>query len=202
MQRHYFIKSCLVASALLCAGSIASGYELSEGSRYFGGQFAMLDYDISGANESYEPTALVARMGLFVQDNVAIEGRIGTGLSSDKKYYTYNDADEEVAVELDSLLGLFVIAHMPLEGTGSFYGALGLSRVRTSVEEDDYWYSNYFGDMHFNDTYTVSDTGLSYGVGFEWHMSDVSALNIEYMMYVNESDYSVAALSVGASFGF
>ena len=83
----------------------SSSNAASEGDVYGGLQYAL--FNIDDGSDEVEPTALVARIGRFLNENVAIEGRIGFGLEDD----TLDAGPFDIDVDVDSLLGIYGVFH-------------------------------------------------------------------------------------------
>ncbi|MFD2437274.1 outer membrane protein [Modicisalibacter luteus] len=47
-----------------------------------------------------------------------------------------------------------------------------------------------------------SDSGFSYGVGIEGHFTRQISANLEYVSYLDKSDYEVTAVSLGMNYHF
>ena len=62
----------LVISAL----PISPTYAASQGDNYVGLQYSQVTYDEDDFDDA-EPTALVGKIGQFLNENIAIEGRLG-----------------------------------------------------------------------------------------------------------------------------
>ncbi|ADU65779.1 hypothetical protein Selin_1044 [Desulfurispirillum indicum S5] len=190
-----FIRAFLVIGSVAMA---ANASHLSEGTKYGGLSYTMMDYDLDGVSESYSPAALTGRLGIFVKEGIAVEGRLALEISDDSHSYDASWGEAKVTLGLKSLIGAYVIGHVPLENVGSIYGVLGFTKLETSVRYQEY--DNSWG--YYSESASESDSGLSYGFGFDWKVRSDVALNIEYMLYVNESDYSMSALNMGIKFYF
>jgi outer membrane immunogenic protein len=149
-------------------------FAAGEGSKYVGLQYGLFTYDEDGIDEA-EPTALVARIGAFVNDNVAIEGRFGFGLQDD----TVNVFNTDVDVEIDNLFGVYGVFHATSNSDASVYGVLGFSKGELSASVGD-------------DSISEDDSGFSYGFGV-----NIQSFNVEYMRYLDEDTYKVSAISFG-----
>ena len=154
-------------------------YAAGQGSSYVGAQYALVTYDEEGFDD-VEPTALVGRLGHFVNDNVAIEGRIGLGLQDDEVEVDLGFLGTvDVEVEVENLFGIYAAIHSSSSSDTSFYGIFGFtqgeleaSALGIDVSEDE--------------------SGFSYGFGL-----NINKFNIEYMSYLDEDDFEVTAISLG-----
>ena len=158
----------LVITLALFYSSIS--FAASEGDSYGGFQYGLVTYSENGFPDA-EPTALVGRYGTFVNDNVAVEGRFGFGLQDDTVF--------GIDVEVDTFFGIYGVFHASSNSDTSFYGVLGFTK----------------GELTFSvPGFSISedDSGLSYGFGV-----DINSFNIEYMLYMDETDFDVSAISFG-----
>ena len=146
------------------------------GDSYFGVQYALteVDLNVSGLDE-FEPTALGVRVGHFVNNNVAIEGRLGIGLQDDDQ--TVGPFDVEF--DIDRIFGIYAVFQTSGSDSADFYGIVGFSDAE--------------GELSVNGVSdSDSESGLSYGFGL-----NVGGFNAEYMIYLDEDDIEVSAFSLG-----
>jgi len=181
------IISSVIVAAMLSTSNVLAG---QAGSMYGGIQYAIATYSEDGMSEEIEPTALVGRLGKNINDNFSIEGRLGIGLQDD----TVNIGGiADVKLEIDSVIGVYGVGHVNLNESSSIYGLLGLSRVEGTISLPDFPSAGSESD---------DETGLSFGVGADIGIGNNVALNIEYVQYLNKSDFDVSALAFGVKFGF
>ncbi|MFV8833501.1 porin family protein [Aquisalimonas sp.] len=181
--------NAIIASSLLAVTFPATSHQASEGVGYAGGMFTQLTYDEDGVSNDAEPTALIGRLGYHATEYFAVEGRLGIGLADDSVPVTVGTETVDVDVELDRLFGAYAVGYLPLGDIAAAYGLVGITNAKAT-----------FSAGGFSDSDT--DTGLSYGVGFEFYPSAEVGLNAEYVQYLDESGYDLSALSVGAKFLF
>lgn len=172
------IAALLVAG--LMSGSVFAG---NAGESYVGGQFSRITYEESDVDELH-PTALIGRIGHFATDYIAFEARLGTGLSDDD----ITVSGIKATLEVDSLVGLYALAHLPLGERASVYALGGFTRADGTFSAQGVSVSE-------------EETGVSYGVGFQAKATDSLAGNVEYVSYLDKS-YSVSAISVGLNYHF
>lgn len=149
-------------------------FAASAGESYGGLQYALVTYDEDGFDE-VEPTALVGRYGHFINDNVAIEGRIGFGLQDD----TVDAGAFDIDIEVDSLYGIYGVFHTSSNSDTNFYGVLGFTKGEIEGSA-------------FGLTVSEDDSGLSYGFGV-----NIKWFSIEYMSYLDDDDWDATAISLG-----
>jgi len=174
-----------VGSATALLASTAAIADIQAGSTYVGGQIAQANYDVSGAPD-FEPTVIVARIGHFFVDNFAVEARLGTGLSDD----TNRIFGTNVSVEIDYVFGVYGVGYLPLGDTPlSLYGLAGFTRGKATASA-------------LGVSESESDSDFSFGVGLQANFTPQVTGHVEYMSYLDKSDYDVTALGVGINFHF
>lgn len=179
---------------LALTGSLMASPALSAqaGSPYAGLQLSTFTYDEKGFEE-LEPTGGTLQLGYRVSGAFSVEGRLGTGLDDGEIEMTYEGVPVDVSFELDSLMGVYGLGHLPISDTSSVYGLIGWTRVEATTTASA-------------GGYTVSDdgteSGLSYGIGAEVGLNDRAALRLEYTSYLDEDDFTFTGISVGARVSF
>ncbi|WP_404415622.1 porin family protein [Vreelandella aquamarina] len=150
------------------------------GEGYVGGQLSMTTYDEAGLDD-VNPTAIIGRLGYFVVDNFAIEGRFGTGIG--------DDSTLGVDVEIDSIAGIYGVGHLPLGDVASAYAVAGFSRGEASFSAPGFSNSD-------------DDTDFSYGVGLQAKFAPTLSGHVEYMSYLDKTDYEFTAIGLGLNYHF
>jgi opacity protein-like surface antigen len=165
---------------VLCVLVSSINASANEGSKYFGINLSRGEYSEDGISEDFNPLAIIGKFGYCVHKNFAIEGRLGIGLTDDEKeVYGY-----DVSLELDSLIGFYGKGILDLNERIQAYGLIGLTRAEGTVEASGYSESD-------------DDTGLSYGIGIDFELSNKIYVGLEYVSYLSKSDFDLAAFSVG-----
>jgi len=160
----------LVISAL----PISLTYAASQGDNYVGLQYSQVTYDEDDFDDA-EPTALVGKIGQFINESAAIEGRLGYGISDDE----IDVGPFDVEIEINYLVGVYGVFHTDTDAKATFYGLVGVTKGELEASA-------------FGESFEEDDTGLSYGLGV-----NIGFFNLEYMSYLDEDDYSVTAISAG-----
>lgn len=124
---------------------------------------------------SFNPTALTGFVGKDINTNLAVELRLSAGLGSDSN------------VEIDHTVGAYARGILPLAREVSLYGLLGVTSSKV----------NFRGGGG-----SVSDTGLSYGIGADIGIGKSVSLGVEWVSLMRPSGYELNALSVLAKFRF
>ena len=159
------------------------------GEPYFGLQYAQIEED----DLDLEPTAGVFRIGSMGENGIGFEGRIGVGLSDDD--VSASDpflGDISLELEIDTVLGLYLVGETTGTGAVSVYGIVGFTVVDYTVDVD----AGILGSGSDSD----DESDLSYGFGANLDVSDKLSLNIEFMQYLDTNDIEASAISVGVLF--
>lgn len=177
------IKTLLITTLLLSSIPLA---QAGDTKNYFGAQYAMGEYDEAGFPVA-NPTAVVLRGGTFINKNFSVEGRFGFGLGDGS--VTYSGVPVDLAV--DSLFGAYALGHLPINKVMSIYGAIGYTSGELTATVPGTTIA-----------VTESDSGMSFGLGADFNVSEKMAINVEYMNYLNETGYTFSALAVGLTGSF
>ncbi len=166
---------------LALSAMIAAPLQAAQGDTYGSIQYAMVTYDEEGFEE-IEPTALVFKYGKFVNDNVAVEGRFGIGLQGDEIDIDIFGLPFEAEVEIETIFGVYVVAHVNPDAQGTFYGVFGVTRGELEVSIDG-----------FSDSDDESDVSFGFGARF-------GNFSVEYMNYLDKDAFEATAISLGYIF--
>lgn len=155
---------------------------IGETTPYVGASAGLLRYDESGL-DTITPSMIFARLGLPLSEYFAIEGRLGTGLSSDQSH--------GFAVSSGLYGAGYLKGSIALAPTFSVYAIAGLASV--SLHRN-------FGD---GDT---TDTGFSAGLGGDVRLTRSLWLNFEWTHLPGGTDagysYGANLLSAGVTVPF
>lgn len=170
-----------IVSPILVITSLAfSGSALAEkGQSYFGASYHIGTYDETGFPEA-NPTALTFKAGKYLEKNVAMEARLGLGLTDDTVTYLGTDID----LEVKNVLSFFVKGDLNLSESANIYGLFGFTKGKLEA-------STSFGLI------SEDDSGLSYGLGIEAKMSNDLYFSGEYILYISEDDYDYNGFNFG-----
>ncbi|XKH61075.1 porin family protein [Halomonas sediminis] len=173
--------------AFMLLGMISSpAFGEAAGTSYAGLQYAKINYEDVYGGET-EPSAVIGRVGHFANNYFAIEVRAGMGLDDDD--VEWNGYRTDVTVELDYLYGVYGVGHLPLTDMLSVYALIGYTGAEATAE----LYS-----MSESDT----DSDFSYGLGGQVQFNPIVSGTIEYVSYLDKSEFEVTALSAGLNFKF
>jgi len=172
---------------------------------YFGVQYSSLIYEDTSLGESLEfkPTALVARMGSFINRYLAIEARLGLGFSDDEITTTGTNTllgayDGNIGYDINSIFGVYAVGNLPVTDRFDLYGLIGYSSVDAEISfglsTTKFGVSNLSG----NDT----ENGLSYGFGGSVGVMENMSLNLEYMSYLDKDEFVLESINLGVLFNY
>lgn len=165
-----------VAVAVLASQCAVAAPGLQPG-LYVGGGLAETKFEIDGVSGDANPSALFARVGYQVNDYLAAEARLGTGLNSDTYHHIKTDIEE--------FYGIYAKVGVPTTVGLYPYAVLGLTQGElkaSSVKQDD--------------------TDLSVGVGVDYWFDRSVSVGLEYTKYVETNDFTLSALSLGFNVKF
>ena len=188
------ITKLIAAFALSVTMLSSSTLSAAEGDQYFGLQYASTTFEFAG--EDWEPTALMGRYGKYIDDNFAIEGRLGIGTDSDTLSIT-NDpivGNASVEIEIDTLIGIYGVGSHDINENSSIYALIGITNGEATFSAK----SSILGNASISE----SETDLSYGVGANIGITNTAGINLEYISYISKTNFDVTAVNFGFVFKF
>lgn len=154
---------------------------------YFGIGALSWTYDEDNVPEA-SGTGVQFRVGGQAAKHLDIEARFATGGSDTVTVNTFS-GPVDVDVELDNALSLFLKPHTGGQRVRG-YGLLGFTTGELTASAGNF-------------SQTADDSGFSYGLGGEVKLGDSPVwLNVEYVNYLSEDDYTVDGVSAGLRFTF
>ena len=171
---------CAMSSPAFAGPYFAGGFHTMD--PYVGANIGLLQYNERGA-PGFSPSAIMLRAGMPLNPYLAIEGRLGTGLSSDQS--------NGGSVGVGTFGGAYAKGSVALGPIFSLYGVAGIAMVNLH--------------RNFRDGNTT-DTGLSAGVGGDVQLQRSLALNFEWTYLPGGNDaghsYNSSLFSVGVNYSF
>jgi opacity protein-like surface antigen len=161
---------------------------------YAGVQYAIADFSFEGVQEDFSPTGLVGRAGSNLNRYFSIEGRLGLGLSDDTVTITDAATSASLSVELDTLIGIYGVGHVPLGKSSSIYALIGLTQIDATASAS----VTGVGSASLSD----DESDFSYGLGADIGILYNLWVNVEYVQYIDKADIDVSAIALGLKFGF
>jgi hypothetical protein len=173
-------KCAAVAAGLLCA-SVA--HAQTEG-LYAGVTLSQVTYKEDGF-PSAKPLTIGGKFGKQFTPNLALEARLGFGISDDE----VDAGGIPVKVELDNYFGVYGKGILPLSQNFSLYGLLGFTRAELTASA-------------FGFSSSDSDDDISYGIGAEFGISRSASISLEWARLLEGEGFKIEGLTLGVSFWF
>jgi outer membrane immunogenic protein len=178
-------------SALICAALalIVTTPAFAEGP-YVGGNYTQLKYTDEddqqpNADAEIEPTAAYLRLGVEPNEVIGVEARGGIGLQADER--------DGVEFETDHFYGGYITLGAPIGDALRPYVMGGYTKTQSTVKAD-----TLLGT--YKDTTTREDE--SWGVGMDLNLTGTTALNLEYMRYLDKENLELSGVSLGIRSAF
>lgn len=173
-------KLALLASMALLAplganaGGIAPGF-------YAGAGYLIGNYDDNDVRKDADLDGLFIRGGYQLNDNLAIEARLGEGVNDDSIY--------GVKLELKEFYGAYFKVGMPT--------SIGLYPYVIAGGTHGKLEASYHG---YHDS--ASKTDLSYGAGADYHFDSKWSAGVEYMKYLDTDGIDFTGVTLGVNYKF
>ena len=159
---------------------------------YVGLQYGVSDISVQGVSDDFSPGIVMGRFGKFHNDNFALEARMGFGVGSDTQ--TLSGSTDIATFNMGPLIGLYGVGHLDIGAKASIYGLVGVSYAEGSTY--------ITGATSRSATETLKGNGLSIGVGADIGVWKNIGINVEYVSYVNNSEFDINALGIGLIIGY
>ncbi len=175
------MKSALLTLALssaLLAGPAAA--DLNQGHGYVGGQLNYLTFDTGFGDVN--PIGLTALGGYQFNPYLALEARIGVGLTDDSLKGMFLD---EISLELDRYFGGYLVGTVPLSDWVAIYGMAGFVDAKISAKME-------------GQSVSESDNEFSFGAGLKLYGTESAAFTLEYLVMFEDVD----TLNLGFTYRF
>ena len=182
-MKSFVIAAAVAVSGLTLSTAYAQQSQSAAGATYFGVNLSQASYEESGRGTA-KPAFISASLGKVINQNFAVEGRFGTGLTEDD---VGGSGPRDVGV--DFFLGAYAKGILPITPRFAVYGLAGVTYGDLSASS---------GGLRFSD----SDADFSYGFGLDYQIGATTALNFEWARLFDGTDYNLDALSLGVSFRF
>ena len=170
---------------IFCVGSAAAAHAADASwpyAPYLGGSFGTFDYRTDG-QDKVSPKVVMFRMGVPISPYFDLEGRVGTGVSTDVSEW-FGGYD----LKIDRIYGGYLKANLPLSPIASLYALGGYTGIKLRRR------------FAFSDQATTDDSP-SFGGGLDVNLGRFTRLNLEWgrFMRVSNSEvhYHADILSIG-----
>ena len=172
MKLKYLLLGCALAA--LSVNVIAA--EDKTGRGYVGVGYSPLTFSVEDAPD-WDLAALAVRGGYYFNKYFSVEGRLGFGVGDDTK--TVSTApQEDIKIEIDYMLGVYAVGHLPLSDRFQLYGLVGYTKGELTATL-----------IQTGESSSDDDSDLSYGVGAEYDMTNNWSLGLEYTAYFDGASF-------------
>ncbi len=169
---------------------------VSAGTWFVGMQTVNVAYEQPGSGQLGMRMGF-GRIGYHINDIFAVEGRLGLGLTGDKFAALNNGSVVSASIDLDSITGAYVSAtYPPLRFMN--VNAINVTALAGLVVVD----RTISGSSVLVNQSPETGGGMSYGVGVDLELTELSALNAEYISYYNADDVTISGYSFGLKIKF
>ncbi len=165
---------------------------------YFGGGYSMATIDIDAAlivpeqgvegDVEFNLGSLDMAAGMMLNSYLALEGRLGMGVSDDQKRVEISVLEPNVRTTLTRYYGVYLRPQYTQERF-QVYGLLGLCGANVEMSIDD--------APNYN---SGEDSGLSYGLGLGFSPEGSLFFNIEYVNMIDSDDYKFNGVNLRVEF--
>ena len=146
--------------------------------------------DVSSDNlGTFKPSAARLTIGNVLFNNVAVEGFVLQGLSSDSS----SVGGVTVDLKLKTSYGVAVRPFINLTDTVELFGRLGSVRAKSKAT------ASFNGGSLVE---SVTTTHTLYGAGLAYKLTDTSKLVVDYTKLSTKNEVKSSLISVGVRFGF
>ena len=170
MSSKSLIGAVVLSAVSMAAAQVAAAqgaypyYGPSYNGFYFGASAGEAFYNEDGIPQLTPPIALF-RVGQQFSPYVAIEGRVGTGLTGSSSYGDH--------INLDAIYAGYVKGILPVTPWFSPYAIAGVGGAVTHRNYPDF---------------RSNDAGLSYGGGLEFNLGGGASIDVEWARLINNGD--------------
>lgn len=182
------LKMAAISLAFTSAPLMASAEYL--GDHYVGASVEA--YGLSGSSSpTYTSYVGAFKAGMFLNNYLAIEGKVGFGVHDKKK----KDSDgDTVSAGVDHYVSVLAVGAYPVHERFDIYAKAGVSSVKLRLKVK----SNDIGNS-YTDKDTSTKTSFSAFAGIAYYATPTSTVNLEYGQLLNKHGISVDGLSLGVT---
>ncbi|TNC82402.1 MAG: hypothetical protein C9356_05140 [Oleiphilus sp.] len=171
----------LATAMMIGMFSVTAFAEGIHGNRYAGLSVGLMEGEVSGSTVDVDINHLEGRIGGYINEYLAAEGRLGLGITG--------DTVQGVDVDLNYLVGAYVRAGVPLSNNMVFpYVLLGFTKIEAEASG-------------FGVTVDDDETDASLGLGVDLQLGKLP-IALEYVEYVDKNKVSFSGFTVGLKFDF
>ncbi len=169
--------TCLAVSAIAKADATTQGF-------YVGGGYSEVTYSENSFPDA-DLGALFVRGGYQLNQNVALEARLGTGVQDDSIHvYGIN-----VDVEMEDFYGFYAKAGLPTQVGFYPYVMLGATHAKVKAKAGGYSASDDSSD-------------LSYGLGVDYWFDPAISAGLEWAKFYDKDGVEISGVTLGLNVKF
>lgn len=180
------MKKLLLAAALSTFACTA----LADDRFYAGGNVAFWNYSEGSQDVQFNVSSAEGVVGFNVWKMINIEGRLGLGFegSTESISNTQDGLNIPTKLTLDNYASVYVKPELKND-TATVYALVGFTSATASTEN-----ASAERDLDVS--------GLSWGAGMGFFVTDNALVNLEYRKLVQDSDFRFDGFSLGFTLGF
>ena len=167
----------VITVSLMLGAAMGVQADSTHGKRYVGANFGFYDQEFSRTDLSASLTTLEGRLGGYINDNAAVEVRLGAGVLGDE----VGSRD----VDLNYQLGAYTRIGAMLDNIFP-YVLVGFTRADIGLSNPDV---------------DNAETDLSYGLGVDMSVSNLT-INLEYTQLVDNGGIDLGGFAFGFTSSF
>lgn len=151
---------------------------------YLGATISHVNFEATNTEDA-NLMAIGSKFGIAFNKYIAIEGRLGTGITEQEDY----DGIDGLSLAMDYYIGGYLVAQAPVHEKFSLYALAGYTKAEATLEMN-------------NISISDDESDFSYGIGAEFKATDKASITLEYQSLLDGADYQLTALSAGAKITF
>lgn len=171
----------IVLSSALMAPLCAVADGVTKPGFYVGGGYSDVTLDDNDLGKDADVGVLFARGGYQINQNIAVEARLGTGVQDDRVY--------GAKVEIEDTYGAYVKAGLPTTVGLYPYALLGVTHSKVKVSGSGVHDSS-------------SDSDLSYGLGVDYWFNNQVSAGLEWAKWYDKDGLDIDGISLGLNLKF
>lgn len=197
MDNRVYAVSGLLLAGLFSTAAVAN--TPSQGDAYVGGGFSMAEYSEDLDNSVFvqdetevDQNLIFGRLGYGLTDYIAIEGRLGTGISDDSldlDVVGQPNVDFNAEISTNWFAGAYGVGYIPISDGFSLYGLAGVTHFDLDA--------NFTTNLGDNESLSGSATEFSYGVGSQFSITESISGYGEWVNYGEDGDEEISGFGAG-----
>lgn len=146
-------------------------------------------YGILGSELKSSPNAIRGILGYELNQNLSIEGLVGSGLESSSVKVDGINVNG-ATTKINNFYGLYLKPKSKVTDRTEFFARIGASKAKGTATVAG------LGSA------SESETSFSYGAGFSYTFSPNTSWNLDYMSYINKDGFKANGFTLGLGYKF